>query len=281
MAPSTLEPIGDGANAALEPYKTLRLRKDLGRLTRFVAEGAKVVDRLLESAYPVESILATEAAFARVKHLVDARPDVIRVFLAATKSGIHAVTGFESEDIKAVGLVPRPSILEDLLRDAPRPRLFAAIDGITNAENVGVIVRNAAGLGVQGLLVADSSCSPFLTRAIRTSMGTVFRLPVVEGLSLVNALHRLRTEGLRSVAAHPAVTGRSLSDVDFRGDVCIVLGSEGEGISAPVLAACDEAAAIPMAAGVDSLNVASAAAAFFYEAARQRRTGDGVGDSLS
>jgi tRNA G18 (ribose-2'-O)-methylase SpoU len=274
VAPSILLSIGDGTGAELEPYRTLRLAKGLGRLTRFVAEGDKVVDRLLESAFPVESILATEAAFARVRPLVEARPEAIRVFLAASKAEIHGVTGFRSEDVKAVGRLERPATLEDVLREAPRPRLFAALDGVTNAENVGVVVRNAAGLGVQALLVADSTCSPFLTRAIRTSMGAVFRLPIVEGLPLPATLARLRAAGVRCVAAHPGAADSTLAGSALGGDVCVVLGSEGEGISPAVLAACDERVSIPMTTGVDSLNVASAAAAFFYEASRQRR-GDG------
>lgn len=271
MAPASFQPIGDGTSTALEPYRSLRLHRSLGRVDRFVAEGAKVVDRLLESAFPVESLLATERAFERVRHLVEARPDPIVVLLARTKDDIHAITGFRSEDIKAVGRVGPPTPLDEVLRDAPRPRLFAAIDGVTNAENVGVIVRNAAGLGVGALLVAGTSCSPFLTRAIRTSMGTVFRLPVVEGLDLADALRGLGAAGVRSIAAHPGATGPTLAEVDLRGDVCIVLGSEGDGISEGVLRACGQAVALPMASGVDSLNVGSAAAAFFYEAFRQRR----------
>jgi len=271
VAPLNIEPIGDGSHPDLAPYRTLRLRKDLGRLARFVAEGDKVVDRLLESPFPVESLLLTAKALARIRHLLDARPETIRVFLAEAKSQIDALTGFRSEDVKAVGRVARAPTLDEVLRDSPRPRLFAAIDGVTNAENVGVVVRNAAGLGAHGLLVADTSCSPFLTRAIRTSMGAVFRLPAVEGLALPAALARLRDAGVRCVAAHPATTARPLPDADLRGDACLVFGSEGTGISKEVLAACDEAVAVPMAPGVDSLNVGSAAAAFFYEAWRQRR----------
>lgn len=272
VPPLTFEPLGDGAHPDLEPYKTLRLRKDVGRLARFVAEGDKVVDRLLESPFPVESLLLTTKALARIRHLLDARPEPIRVFLAATKAEIDAVTGFRSEDVKAVGRIVAAPTLDDVLRDSPRPRLFAAIDGITNAENVGVVVRNSAGLGAHALLVADTSCSPFLTRAIRTSMGAIFRLPAVEGLALPAALSRLRAAGVRCVAAHPAATTRPLPGVDLSGDVCVVLGSEGTGISEAVLETCDEAVAVPMASGVDSLNVGSAAAAFFYEAWRQRRT---------
>jgi 23S rRNA (guanosine2251-2'-O)-methyltransferase len=75
---------------------------------------------------------------------------------------------------------------------------------------------------------------------------------------------------VRCLAAHPRADGKRLSQADFTGDVCIVLGSEGHGLSQPVLEACDEAVAIPMANNVDSLNVAAAAAVFLYEVNRQR-----------
>ena len=101
-------------------------------------------------------------------------------------------------------------------------------------------------------------------------MGTIFQMPIVETTSLVQALRDLRERGIRCIAAHPHADGRTLSQANFTGDCCIVFGSEGYGISPAVLAACDEAAAIPMPATVDSLNVGSAAAVFLYEANRQR-----------
>jgi TrmH family RNA methyltransferase len=90
------------------------------------------------------------------------------------------------------------------------------------------------------------------------------------GLDLAGALQLLRAQGIRCIAAHPHADGRTLSHTNFTGDCCIVFGSEGYGISPGVLAACDEAAAIPMPPAVDSLNVGSAAAVFLYEANRQR-----------
>ena len=95
-------------------------------------------------------------------------------------------------------------------------------------------------------------------------------MPAVEVSDLVASLTTLRTRGVRCVAAHPHADQRGLAQADFRSDCCLVFGSEGHGLSAPVLAACDEAVAIPMHGGADSLNVACAAAAFLYEVARQR-----------
>jgi TrmH family RNA methyltransferase len=105
---------------------------------------------------------------------------------------------------------------------------------------------------------------------VRSSMGTIFQMPIVETASLGQALRDLREHGIRCIAAHPHADGRTVSQASFGGDCCVVFGSEGYGLSPAVLAACDKAAAIPMPETVDSLNVGSAAAVFLYEANRQR-----------
>jgi tRNA G18 (ribose-2'-O)-methylase SpoU len=85
-------------------------------------------------------------------------------------------------------------------------------------------------------------------------------------------LRELRARGIRCLAAHPHTEKKFLAEADFKCDCCLVFGSEGNGLSPEVLAACDEAVAVPMANGVDSLNVAAAAAVFLYEATRQRNS---------
>jgi tRNA G18 (ribose-2'-O)-methylase SpoU len=174
------------------------------------------------------------------------------------------------QGLLAVGKVPPLPTLADVVARSPQPRLLAAADGLSNAENLGALVRNCAAFNAQALIVGETCSSPFLRRAVRGSMGAVFHLPVVETSSLTQALHELRERGIRCIAAHPHSDGRTLADANFAGDCCVVFGSEGYGISPAVLAACDEATAIPMPPTVDSLNVGSAAAVFLYEANRQR-----------
>ena len=101
-------------------------------------------------------------------------------------------------------------------------------------------------------------------------MGAIFKLPALESTDLAQTLQTLRAQGVRCIAAHPHTDKKVLSQADFTGDCCVVFGSEGHGLSASVLAACDEAVAIPMANEVDSLNVSAAAAVFLYEVNRQR-----------
>jgi tRNA G18 (ribose-2'-O)-methylase SpoU len=254
----------------LQPYRTMRRQHEHRAQGIFVAEGEKVVRRLLESRFSVVSVLLPETWFAPLQPLLDARPEDVCVFVAE-KALLETLTGFSMyQGLLAVGKVPAPLPLEEILARSSRPHLLAAVDGLSSAENVGALVRNCAAFGVQALLIGETSSSPFLRRAVRSSMGAVFQLPILETERLVGTLADLRSRGFRCVAAHPHAAGRTLTQASLAGDSCVVLGSEGYGLSKTVLATCDEAAAIPMPPTVDSLNVGSAAAVFLYEANRQR-----------
>ena len=268
----------------LAPYRTLRRSAEHAAQGLFVAEGDKVVRRLLASDFGVLSVLLPENRVADFAPLLLERPEAeIPVFAVARKSVLEELVGFEMfQGVLAMGRIPASLTLENILAEQPSPKLFAAVDGLTSAENIGLLARNCAAFGAQALIVGETSSSPFLRRAVRNSMGAIFRLPVVElkpqpqtaaARSLAETLRELSACGLRCIAAHPHSQTRFLPEVDFTGDCCLVFGSEGTGLSQPVLAACHEAVAVPMANGVDSLNVAAAAAVFLYEAARQRKWG--------
>ncbi|MEK7677663.1 MAG: RNA methyltransferase [Verrucomicrobiota bacterium] len=255
----------------LEPYRTLRRPLEHRQQRILVAEGEKLVRRLLESDFAVVSVLMPEPWLRSFEPMLEARPELIPAFVAE-KRVLERLTGFSMyQGVLAVGRIPPLPTLETVLQTSAQPRLFAAVDGISNADNLGVLVRTCAAFGVQALLVGETASSPFLRRAVRSSMGTIFRLPVVELDSLVQALKVLRARQVRCLAAHPHAQGRTLAQADFTQDSCLILGSEGHGISPAVLQACDAAVAIPMACGVDSLNVSAAGAVFLYEAQRQRR----------
>jgi tRNA G18 (ribose-2'-O)-methylase SpoU len=256
----------------LQPYRTMRRPQEHCDQGIFVAEGTKVVRRLLESEFRVVSVLLPEEWVGEFEPLIRARPEPdIPVYVVREKRVLEQLTGFSMfQGVLAVGQIPARVSLEDALARSIQPRLFAAVEGLTNAENLGALVRNCVAFHVQALIVGETSGSPFLRRAVRNSMGTIFQLPVVESRNLAQALHTLRTRGIRCVGAHPRADGGSLRQADFRGDCCIVFGSEGYGLTPAALNACEETAAIPMPPTVDSLNVGSAAAVFFYEVSRQR-----------
>lgn len=281
MANIRLQKISSLDLPELAPYRTLRRAAEHVAQGIFVAEGDKVVRRLLESRFGVVSVLLPDGRVAEFEPLLCARPEKeIPVYAAAQKSALEELVGFEMfQGVLAVGKIPAVVTLEKILTDCPNPKLFAAADGLSSAENIGLLVRNCAAFGVQALIVGETSSSPFLRRAVRNSMGAIFQLPVLElkpaaggktTRNLPETLRELRSRGVHCIAAHPHTDKKFLSQADFTGDCCLVFGSEGNGLSPEVLAACDEAVAVPMANGVDSLNVGAAAAVFLYEAARQR-----------
>lgn len=256
----------------LQPYRTMRRPQEHRDRGIFVAEGEKVVRRLLESHLPVVSVLLPDKWLEPFEPWLKARPEgEIPVYVVSDKRVLEQLVGFSMfQGVLAVGKIPPPVPLPQMLEHSPRPRLLVAVEGLTNAENLGALIRNCAAFHVQAFIVGETSGSPFLRRAVRNSMGTIFHLPVVESPNLVQTLRELRRQGIRCIAAHPRARGKLLHQADFAGDCCVVFGSEGYGLSAAVLEVCDEAAAIPMPPKVDSLNVGSAAAVFLYEANRQR-----------
>jgi tRNA G18 (ribose-2'-O)-methylase SpoU len=256
----------------LAPYRTLRRSAEHEAHGIFVAEGDKVVRRLLESNYGVVSVLLLAERVHEFELLLKTRTEKeIPVYVVTNKAVLEELIGFKMfQGVLAVGKIPGAVTLENILARSPRPKLFTAIDGLANSENLGLLVRNCLAFGAHALVVGETCGSPFLRRAVRNSMGTIFQLPVVESKNLASSLRELRAQNIRVIAAHPHSEKKFIGNADFTGDVCLVFGSEGGGVSPEVLAACDEAVAIPMANEVDSLNVAAAAAVFLYEAQRQR-----------
>lgn len=254
----------------LAPYRTMRRPVEHQHQGIFVAEGEKVVRRLLGSHFGVVSALVPPAWVEKLEPLLKARPENIPVFTAEKKT-LETLTGFSFyQGVLAIGQIPTPPTLEEILNSSNPPRLLVALDALSNAENLGGVVRNCAAFGVQGLIVGETCSSPFLRRSVRSSMGGIFELPSFQTESLAGTLRTLKSHDVKCIAAHPRPESKVLWETDLRADCCLVFGSEGYGISAPVLNACDEAVAAPMVPNVDSLNVVNAAAVFLYEVSRQR-----------
>jgi tRNA G18 (ribose-2'-O)-methylase SpoU len=271
----------------LAPYRTMRRSAEHEAQGIFIAEGEKVTRRLLESRFTVVSVVLPEKWLEKYRPLLEARLEEFTVYLAE-KSLLETLVGYSLfQGVLSVGKIPPPASLDDILQKSPAPKLFAAIDGLSNAENLGALVRNCVAFDVQALLVGETCSSPYLRRSVRNSMGAIFQLPVWEvkmanetvrirrddppTFSLAQTLRDLRARGIQCIAAHPRPDGKTLSQTNFSGDCCLVFGSEGNGISQAVLEACDECVAIPMANDVDSLNVGAAVAVFLYEVNRQRK----------
>jgi tRNA G18 (ribose-2'-O)-methylase SpoU len=252
---------------SLQPYLTLRRPEDHWRQGIFVAEGEKVVRRLIDSRLTIVSFLMSHEWYERMldeKALEDHKETHIYV---AEGSLLRQIVGFRLHQcILAVARVP-PEPSDSIL---PEQHLLLAIDGLAHAENVGVVVRNCAAFGVDRILVGQNSCSPYLRRSVRNSMGTVFGLRVRHPVNLAEYLVQLKARHGTRIVGTDAHTGHPLDAAHLQGSTCIVLGNEDSGISPDVHSVCDEYVTIPMWHDVDSVNVASAAGIVLYEARRQR-----------
>ena len=270
MAISQIQAVESLDAPELALYRTLRRVEEHERAGVLVAANNKVIKRLLASRYTVLSALLTPAWLEKLEPSLRARPETIDVYIAEAPL-LETITGYKlHQGALAVAKIPPLPDLETLLSGAPHPLLLAAVDGIANTENMGAIVRCCAAFGVHCLIVGESCGSPFQRRSVSTSMGTLFEQPLVRVNPLVSTLLMLRARGVRCLAAHPRADAQKLAAADLRGDVCLVFGAEGPGLSPAVLAACDGMVEIPMPSHMNSLNVAVATGIFLYEAVRQR-----------
>jgi 23S rRNA (guanosine2251-2'-O)-methyltransferase len=159
--------------------------------------------------------------------------------------------------------------LGDLVAKSRGDVALLVLDGIQDSFNLGAIVRSAAALGIDGLLLGTRGQSPITSQAARSSAGAVNRLPIARVESLPEALEWLRRQGVRVLGTDPHA-GTALPQSDLRGAIAIVLGNEALGISREVWECCTDRLRIPLTSEVESLNAAAAAALVAYECSRQR-----------
>ncbi len=257
-----MNPISDVDDARLRPYTALKDRQLAAELGLFVCEGEHTVRRLLASKYRVDSLLIAEH---RLASWADEVPGGTTIYVAPNDL-LSQVVGFSFHlGVLACGVRP-----DELAVDALLPaRTLVVLPEIRNAENLGLIIRAAHGLGADGLLLSDIGCDPFTRRVIRVSMGSVFGLSIVRSRALADDLKYLRdTQGMVLVAATLDEDSQALATFErpagpagSRG-VALVLGNEPDGLERCWVDLCDHKVMIPMSAGVDSLNVAVAAGIF-------------------
>ena len=270
MAALQIERIQSLAGPGLEIYLTLKRVEEHERAGVLVAANFKTVQRLLASRFTVLSLLVTPDWLERLRPQLEQRPEAITAYVAE-RPLLETITGYKMHQCAlAVAKIPPQPGFDELLVRSPRPLLLAAAEGIASAENLGAIVRSCAAFGAHFLIIGETCGSPFQRRAVSGSMGSIFEQPVVHVDNLVEILTHLRAQGVRCLAADPQPQAKKLTQVDLRGDCCLVFGAEGPGLSEAVLAACDDLVEIPMPSHMNSLNVATCTAVFLYEATRQR-----------
>lgn len=222
----------------------------------FFAEGLKLCQELAKSC-PIKVIYYTEKALAKTPDLkrFDCEQYLVQDHVAEKLAGTQSNQG-----VFAVFGQPVANFL-----DLPRNGRFLALERVQDPGNVGALIRSAAAFGFDGVILSPGCADPFGPKVLRASMGAAGRMPVVTCPNLADALAQLRAWGSTCLAA-ALYNSRPLHEVDgaYPNGVCVVIGSEGQGLSDGVIAACDAAVRIPITGKVESLNASVAGSVLLW-----------------
>ena len=228
-----------------------------------IAEGVNVVQRLARAPYRMRAVAGVPARIAALRDVLD--PLDVPVY-SVDKWLLSDVVGFRvTRGVLASADRGAPREPDAVLADARR---VAVLEGLNDFENLGALFRNAAAFGIDAVLLDPQCADPLYRRSVRVSMGHVLQVPFAVLAGWPGSLSVLRPRGFTLLALTPDRAATALADVSVPARWAALFGAEGPGLSAAALAAADEQVRIPMAAGVDSLNVATAAAVTFAHLSR-------------
>ena len=264
--------IDDLQHEGVRPYAHLTDAQLRNRLEPaaglFIAESLKVIQVALAAGVEPVSLLTEERHLDQALAVAQRCPADMPIYTASDNL-LQQLTGYRlSRGILCAMRRPHPS---DAATVCAQARRIAVVDSVVNATNVGVIFRGAAALGFDAVLLSPTCCDPLNRRSVRVSMGTVFQVPWavlgVGGVWPEESLRQLHLWGFTTVAMALRDNALSIDDprLSAHQRLAVVLGSEGDGLPAEVIHQCDYTVCIPMQNGVDSLNVAAAAAIAFWQ----------------
>jgi tRNA G18 (ribose-2'-O)-methylase SpoU len=245
-------------------YRNLRDRTLRGE-SIFVTEGAVLTRRLLASPYQAESVFVSYEFAEEFSRLV---PAGVPLYVAAEPLLLEVVGFPFHRGVLGAGRREQRHSLDDVAgpKDANSPVRLVICPEITKPENMGLIFRTAAGLGIDGVLLGQRCCDPFSRRCLRVSMGAVLNLPFVKSADLLADLHALKDRWqVELLAAVLDERAERLGDVRWPLRSGVVFGNEFDGLRAEWLAECPRRITIPMHGGTDSLNLGVAAGIVMYE----------------
>lgn len=264
-APGTGSPtpirIDDPSDERVADFANLRNHYREGARDYFVAEGRLVVGHLLRSGMHVRAVLVSEREWER-RGMDEAV--VTSDLYVAPQAVVEAICGFDFHQ-GVLASADRPA-LPGPLEVAAATDLLLLVERVNDHENLGALFRNAAGLGAGGVVLDAQTCDPLYRRSIRVSMGHVLRVPFARAGTgdWEGTIRSLQDAGFDVAALTPSDSARDLSTAARAPKQAVLVGAEGHGLSAASMDTADRCIRIPMAAGADSLNVATAAAIALY-----------------
>jgi tRNA G18 (ribose-2'-O)-methylase SpoU len=256
--------IGDLNDPRLGVYRNLKDRELAAEGKLFIAEGEHVVVRLLQSTYEADSVLLAER---RVEVMQGRVPAGVPAYVVPDAM-IHEVVGYRFHSgVIAAGRRQSLGTLDEVMGPLAKeePAILVVCPETSNTENLGLLIRIAAGFGATAMALGERSCDPFYRQTIRVSMGTVFHLPIVQSRDIVRELGEMKERwGVERVATVLDEDAEPLCGAKRAARMAILFGNEAQGLSEAIVKLCDRKVTIPMKRGTDSLNVAVAAGVVLY-----------------
>jgi tRNA G18 (ribose-2'-O)-methylase SpoU len=261
--------IQDLEDPRLAPYRDLK-QVSRTRWTRWViAEGWRVTKRLLQSPLRIESVLMSDK---RLETLQDMVPDHVPL-LVLSQEDCKTLVGFNFHaGVLAAAHRPKRLDFQDWADDCGVIEPVVALPQINDPDNVGLIARTAAALGIRKLILSTHSSDPYSRRCLRLSMGAVLRLSIFESSRIEEHLIRLHSEhGFTICASVCDPNAMDIARWPVPNRSVLVLGNESDGLAECFENLCQQRFTIPISPGIDSLNVSTATGIMLYEWSRQRR----------
>ncbi len=265
---SSFNPISSRDNSTVKYLRSLSDPKRRKKEQVFLIEGVKMVEEAVRDDLGVKTVVATPSL---TQHHGKG------VLKLSENKGIDIVwVSDRLMDVLAESKTPQPIMAvvqmkqhteESLLKH--KARLIIVAHQLQDPGNLGTIIRTAEAVGASGIAITSNTVDPFNAKAVRASMNSILRLPVVQVGDIATFIQKCRQTGFQTVAT--ALNGdKAHFAVDLTKPTAVIVGREGAGLSQDIMAAIDLRVRIPMAETIDSLNVATAAAVVLYEAMRQR-----------
>ena len=249
--------------------KELRLAFAGGELTssgECAIEGFRIIEEAVRSGLKIRTVFFSESAENRAARLLPQLHAQVETLLLPDKLFASAVPSQTPQGVAALVQIKKFSLDSILTSRGDGPLLVIA--GVQDPGNLGTILRSAEAFGAQGVLLGEGTVSPYNSKVVRASAGSLFRVLVAKS-ELKNLPAQLHAHGFRLLATS-SHKGVSLSEADLSGNAAIFIGNEGAGIEKKMLTEMDELITIPHSERVESLNAGMAASIVLYEAARQR-----------
>jgi TrmH family RNA methyltransferase len=252
--------------------KIAQLKTKKGRKIqkKFLIEGVRLCEEGVKSGWEIESLLYTKIS--------EENPRIERILQNAGRRGIELlqvkndILNKISDTVTSQGLIGVVKI-KDFTSDSffqKKPEFLLALDSIKDPGNMGTLIRTADAFGVDGVILSEECVDLFNSKVVRSTMGSIFHLPIVKDINLKDFLSDLKKKEFRIVLTE-LKQGNTLEKSDATGRICLVMGSEPEGVSKNLIQFADHLVKIPIQGKAESLNVAVACGILLYEIAGKRK----------